>query len=203
MNNQFSFEFADAVVVRESVGDIRIGSVSEGEASVKARCDRDGTLALDFVIPRGRDGVDGKDGKDGEGITPALYVKEIKTEPLINYNNDSVGIWTEYFMSDGTVRAEALVKDMNYSIAETYTDYCFLAPAYGPNCFYDPLNFSIDSVHAELYSCAKAVMLNTYRSKSAALFPCATLFRHGGVLPTGGISISYKLIAEGKERTVS
>lgn len=53
-NDHFVFDFADAVVIRESAGDIRVGEVRApkgGESpSVTARLDGD-KLALDFVIP--------------------------------------------------------------------------------------------------------------------------------------------------------
>ena len=206
MNNHFSFEFADAVIVRESVGNVKIGNVSEGEAaSVDARCDSDGTIALDFTLPRGRDGKDGedgKDGKDGDGITPALFIREIKTEPVVNYNGSTVGQWKEYFMSDGTVRAETVILDSNYNRSETYTDFAFLTPAYGPNCFNDPQNFTVESVYTELYSCSKQVILQRVRSSNCAVYPTATLLRHGGALPDGTVKISYKIIVEGREKTL-
>lgn len=53
-NDHFVFDFADAVVIRESVGDICVGEVrapqGEENPSVTARVDGD-KLALDFVIP--------------------------------------------------------------------------------------------------------------------------------------------------------
>lgn len=197
MNNQFSFEFADAVVLKECIGNIRIGNVSEGEAAVSARYCDDGVIALDFSIPAG------KDGKDGESVKPALYVKEIRTEPFVNIDGEEVGAWKESFMSDGTVRAEATVNNMYFSVAETYTDYGFiLSGGFGKNCFNDPTNFTLERVHVEVVSCSSAVILTPIVTNNCSVYPSGVVFRTGGTLPSS-VTVSYKVIAEGREKASS
>lgn len=58
-NDHLHFEFADAVVIRENVGNIAIGNVvtvdSDSEAKVSTRLGKKDVI-LDFEIPRGKDG---------------------------------------------------------------------------------------------------------------------------------------------------
>ena len=51
MNEHFTIDFADAVVIKERVGNIKIGNVLSGNSSsVTLRQDSDGMLDLDFTL---------------------------------------------------------------------------------------------------------------------------------------------------------
>ena len=57
MNEHFTVDFADAVVIKERVGNIKIGNVLSGnESSVTLRQDSDGMLVLDFTLEKGEKG---------------------------------------------------------------------------------------------------------------------------------------------------
>lgn len=57
MNEHFTVDFADAVVIKERVGNIKIGNVLNGNKSnVSLHQDSDGMLVLDFTLEKGKDG---------------------------------------------------------------------------------------------------------------------------------------------------
>ena len=57
MNEHFTIDFADAVVIKERVGNIKIGNVLTGNSSsVTLRQDSDGMLVLDFTLEKGEKG---------------------------------------------------------------------------------------------------------------------------------------------------
>lgn len=65
MNEHFTIDFADAVVIKESVGNIKIGNVTNGKSNVTVRQDSDGMLILDFSLEKGDKGDKGDRGPSG------------------------------------------------------------------------------------------------------------------------------------------
>ncbi len=65
MNEHFTIDFADAVVIKESVGNIKIGNIATGKSNVIVRHDSDGMLILDFTLEKGDKGDKGDTGPSG------------------------------------------------------------------------------------------------------------------------------------------
>lgn len=70
MNEHFTIDFADAVVIKERVGNIKIGNVSSGSPSVTVRQGSDGMLVLDFTLEKGDKGDKGDKGEKGNTGSP-------------------------------------------------------------------------------------------------------------------------------------
>ena len=97
MNEHFTIDFADAVVIKERVGNIKVGNVSTGKANVSVRHDSDGMLTLDFVLEKGDKGDSGKNGDTGPaGHTPLLgvdYWTVSDKQMIINEVLNSLPTW--------------------------------------------------------------------------------------------------------------
>lgn len=112
MKEHFEMEFADAVVIRECAGDIKVGSVTVGSpdtASVSSRLDSDGKLALDFVVPKGNDGADA-----------VIFTPSVSEEGVLSWENDGglenpepVNIKGEGITEAGTMAFKILSVDGN------------------------------------------------------------------------------------------
>ena len=138
------------------------------------------------------------DNKASGGATPARYIAEIKTEPLINFNGGTGGTWTEYIYNDGTVEAEALVKNMYFSKYGGYNESAFYYGAYGTNCFNDPTKFTLKECWVEIYNCSKTAIIPRTVYNNCAMYPMLNVFKDSNTstLPDS-VTCSYVIKAKG------
>jgi hypothetical protein len=99
MNEHFTIDFADAVVIKERVGNARIGNVVSGSVpGVSVRMDTDGMLVLDFILEKGDKGDKGDKGNKGDkGDTPTKgvdYWTSSDKTAIVNEVFSSLPLWT-------------------------------------------------------------------------------------------------------------
>ncbi len=131
-NDHFVFDFADAVVIRESVGDICIGEVRSPQGgenpSVTARVDGD-KLALDFVIPAVF--VDNEISDKSNNPVSNAAVK--------NYIDGKCSVFTEIFAD--TTGCFSFEQNGCFNGYDLIICLATAWPAGIPSCFTVPINY--------------------------------------------------------------
>ena len=96
MNEHFTIDFADAVVIKERVGNVKIGNVVSGSIpGVSVRQDSDGMLVLDFVLEKGDKGDKGNKGDKGDPPTKGVdYWTASDKDAIVNEVFSSLPLWT-------------------------------------------------------------------------------------------------------------
>lgn len=208
INNTVEFASGDVLNVDLNIAcgkDGKDGADGKDGFSPSAKVTKDGSVATITITDKdGTTSVEVCDGKDGAGggVTPARYITEIKTESLVDIDGVVGGTWTEYFYNDGTVEAEAIVRDAGYVWDYSTGDNNwrgYVPSAFGANNFNNPTNFTLTECWAELYSCSRVALMIRNVTNGCWVYPFLNVFKdsnHFDDLPDE-VTCSYIIKAKG------